>query len=69
MKFTGKVWVFGDDLNTDAMYPGYGFASHVGYITQSHTREVRERGPCEIHRRSFRALCYTSEPGPQARER
>jgi 3-isopropylmalate/(R)-2-methylmalate dehydratase small subunit len=23
MKFTGKVWVFGDDLNTDAMYPGF----------------------------------------------
>ena len=23
MKFTGKVWVFGDDLNTDAMYPAF----------------------------------------------
>ena len=23
----------------DALYPGYGFASHVGYITPSHTRE------------------------------
>ncbi len=22
----------------DALYPGYGFASHVGYITPSHTR-------------------------------
>ena len=39
----------------DALYPGYGFASHVGYITQSHTEIVRERGPCEIHRRSWRA--------------
>ena len=45
----------------DAMYPGYGFASHVGYITQSHTREVRERGPCEIHRRSWRARAYLTE--------
>jgi ribonuclease HII len=45
----------------DAMYPGYGFASHVGYITQSHTREVRERGPCEIHRRSWRARAYLSD--------
>ena len=42
----------------DALYPGYGFASHVGYITPAHTRVVRERGPCEIHRRSFHALCY-----------
>jgi 3-isopropylmalate/(R)-2-methylmalate dehydratase small subunit len=23
VKFTGKVWVFGDDLNTDAMYPAF----------------------------------------------
>jgi ribonuclease HII len=45
----------------DALYPGYGFASHVGYITPAHTRVVRERGPCEIHRRSFRALCYRTE--------
>src|SRR4051812_13512883 len=45
----------------DAMYPGYGFASHVGYITPSHTRIVRERGPCEIHRRSWRARAYLTE--------
>jgi 3-isopropylmalate/(R)-2-methylmalate dehydratase small subunit len=23
MKFSGKVWVFGDNLNTDAMYPAF----------------------------------------------
>jgi len=23
MRFTGTVWVFGDDLNTDAMYPAF----------------------------------------------
>ncbi len=42
----------------DALYPGYGFSSHVGYITPSHSAAVRRIGPCEIHRRSFRALCY-----------
>ncbi len=42
----------------DALYPQFGFASHVGYITPGHSAVVRERGPCEIHRRSFRALCY-----------
>ena len=42
----------------DALYPGYGFSSHVGYITPSHSAAVRERGPSEIHRRSFQALCY-----------
>ncbi|HZQ16966.1 MAG TPA: ribonuclease HII [Gaiellaceae bacterium] len=45
----------------DAFYPGYGFASHVGYITPAHTRVVRERGPCEIHRRSWRARAYLSD--------
>jgi hypothetical protein len=30
----------------------------VGYITPGHSAVVRERGPSEIHRRSFQALCY-----------
>jgi len=50
----------------DALYPAYGFASHVGYITPSHSRIVRERGPTEIHRRSFRALCYGDVAAQQA---
>jgi ribonuclease HII len=44
----------------DALYPHFGFASHVGYITPKHSAAVRERGPSEIHRRSFQALCYQS---------
>jgi ribonuclease HII len=51
----------------DSLYPGYGFSSHVGYITPTHSRLVRERGPCEIHRRSFQALCYLSEEEAAAR--
>ncbi len=42
----------------DSLFPHYGFASHVGYITPGHSAIVRERGPCELHRRSFQALCY-----------
>jgi ribonuclease HII len=42
----------------DALYPQYGFASHVGYITPGHSAVVRERGPCEIHRLSFEARSY-----------
>ena len=45
----------------DALFPHYGFASHVGYITPGHSAVVRLRGPCEIHRRSFQALCYLSD--------
>ena len=42
----------------DALFPHYGFVSHVGYITPAHSAVVRDLGPCEIHRRSFQALCY-----------
>jgi ribonuclease HII len=51
----------------DALFPHYGFSSHVGYITPSHSRMVRERGPSAIHRRSFQALCYLSEEELAAR--
>jgi len=42
----------------DALYPNYGFVSHVGYITPAHNRAVRSFGPSELHRRSFQAACY-----------
>lgn len=42
----------------DALYPAFGFGSHVGYITPAHSAVVRELGPCPLHRRSFQALCY-----------
>ena len=42
----------------DALFPHYGFASHVGYITPRHSALVREHGPSAIHRRSFDARCY-----------
>ena len=50
----------------DALYPAFGFASHVGYITPAHSAVVRERGPCPLHRRSFNALCYGDESTPEA---
>jgi ribonuclease HII len=45
----------------DALYPAYGFSSHVGYITPGHTAVVREVGPSEIHRRSWRARAYMTD--------
>ncbi len=42
----------------DALYPRYGFSSHVGYITPGHTRAVVTHGPCPQHRRSFQARAY-----------
>jgi ribonuclease HII len=51
----------------DALFPQYGFSSHVGYITPGHSAVVRALGPCEIHRRSFQALCYLSDEELAAR--
>jgi ribonuclease HII len=37
----------------DLRYPGYGFASHMGYSTRAHFAAIHERGPSPVHRRSF----------------
>ena len=48
-----KVARDADMTALDARYPGYGFAHHKGYGTPEHLAALRERGPCEVHRRSF----------------
>jgi ribonuclease HII len=40
-------------LQLDAVYTGYGFASHKGYPTPEHCRALKELGALPIHRRSF----------------
>ncbi|MCX6359010.1 MAG: ribonuclease HII [Armatimonadetes bacterium] len=37
----------------DLLYPGYGFAQHMGYPTPTHLAALDRMGPCPIHRRSF----------------
>ena len=43
-------------LAMEALYPGYGFAQHKGYPTKQHQQALRELGPTDIHRRSFRPV-------------
>ena len=40
-------------IELDALYPGYGFASHKGYNAPAHQRALRELGPCPEHRRAW----------------
>jgi ribonuclease HII len=35
------------------LYPAYGFDRHKGYGTSDHLENLRNFGPCPIHRRSF----------------
>ncbi len=44
----------------DEAWPGYGFASHVGYATRAHREAIERLGPCPLHRRSFRG-CETGD--------
>lgn len=37
----------------DAVWPAYGFARHVGYLTAEHRAALEAHGPCPIHRRAF----------------
>lgn len=39
-----------------AIYPGYGFEKHVGYLTEEHRKAVATLGPCPIHRRSYEPI-------------
>lgn len=45
----------------DAEYPAYGFARHKGYGSQAHIQALYERGPCPLHRRSFRPVREAKE--------
>jgi len=40
----------------DLQYPGYGFAEHKGYATQSHLDAIKRLGPSPVHRMSFAPL-------------
>ena len=40
----------------DSLHPGYNFSRHVGYGTREHYEAIRLRGPCAIHRRTFRGV-------------
>ncbi len=55
----------------DRLYPGYGFARHVGYGTRAHQQALVRLGPCPLHRLSFRGVApphsESDVPCPRAR--
>ena len=46
----------------DAVYPGYGLASNVGYRSPVHLKALRERGPTPLHRMSFAPVWMAATP-------
>ena len=60
MKFSGRVWVFGDDLNTDAMYPGFAMkmepseaARHIFYEVRPGWTDEVSAGDIVVAGRNF----------------
>ena len=47
--------VYRDNLMKEyaKIYSGYGFEKHKGYGTAEHIKAIKEKGPCEIHRKTF----------------
>lgn len=41
-------------------YPHYGFADNVGYGTRAHWDGLRDHGPCDLHRKTFRGVMPVS---------
>lgn len=39
-----------------ALYPSFSFAKHKGYPTPDHLAELREHGPTDIHRKTFKPV-------------
>lgn len=39
--------------NLETQFPGYGFATHKGYVTRAHERALSDLGVSPIHRRSY----------------
>jgi ribonuclease HII len=40
-------------------FPDYGFEIHKGYGTKLHLQKIKEYGPCQIHRKSFKPIKAT----------
>ncbi len=40
----------------EELYPLFSFATHKGYPTAAHLSELRQHGPCNIHRKTFKPV-------------
>ncbi len=48
-----KVWRDARMAELEKRFPGYGFARNAGYGTAEHLSALAQRGPTQVHRRSF----------------
>lgn len=46
------------------IYPDYGFQNHKGYASHEHRNAIRLKGPCVLHRKTFRGVKEWLIEGP-----
>lgn len=52
-------------VELDAVYPGYGLASHKGYCSAQHLEALQRLGPTPLHRKSYRPVAQTALQFPE----
>jgi ribonuclease HII len=45
----------------EALHPQFSFSKHKGYPTPDHLEELREHGPCVIHRKTFKPVATINQ--------
>lgn len=43
-------------IEQSILYPEYGFEKHKGYLTKDHLEALKQYGPCEIHRLTYKPV-------------
>lgn len=51
-------------VGLDAQWPGYGLATHKGYVTAEHLRALERLGPSPVHRRSYANVARAARVHP-----
>lgn len=51
-------------IRLDEFYPNYGFAQHKGYGTREHLAILTKKGPCPLHRQTFKHVRTEQEQFP-----
>ena len=52
----------------DAVYPGYGLSTNVGYRSPIHLKALKEQGPTPLHRMSFAPVWLSAAPPQEVLE-
>jgi 3-isopropylmalate dehydratase small subunit len=68
-RYTGRAWVFGDSINTDAMYPGFALKMDIPEAAQHVFYDLRPAGSLKSSRATSSSPGGTSISAPADRSR